>query len=274
MLTARDGLNVAFEKDHLLQRLRKFAGLDPEVARKEFHLGPDARDWKITLAQEDLRGSKFDTKYLRPVAYRPFDERFVYYTGQSKGLIGQPGKPLAEAIELSGIAIGTIRRVEEGEFRHACVYSLLPDGHSVSSKEMTHVFPLFIPQTGSSKGRVENLSAGFRDFIDTTYDQHCTPEEILGYIYAVLHAPTYRARYAEFLRNEFPRIPFPKSAGDFEMMSGLGWALVQAHLLRELPRRGSAALPPRSIPTTRNEGTGRSKGPRLKGWIESPNALR
>jgi hypothetical protein len=57
----------------------------------------------------------------------------------------------------------------------------------------------------------------------------------------VLHAPTYRTRYAEFLRIDFPRVPFPDSAEDFEALSGLGWALIQAHLLRELPRRGLAA---------------------------------
>ena len=53
----------------------------------------------------------------------------------------------------------------------------------------------------------------------------------------MLHAPTYRSRYAEFLRIDFPRIPFPEQAEDFEDLSVLGWALVQAHLLRELPRR-------------------------------------
>ena len=59
-------------------------------------------------------------------------------------------------------------------------------------------------------GRSENLSADFRAFIDARYEHHYTPEEILGYIYAVLHAPTYRTRYAEFLRIDFPRVPFPE----------------------------------------------------------------
>ena len=81
----------------------------------------------------------------------------------------------------------------------------------------------------------ENFSAGFRTFLDARYEHHYTPEEILGYIYAVLHTPTYRTRYAEFLRIDFPRVPFPDSAEDFEKLSKLGWALVQAHLLRELP---------------------------------------
>jgi predicted helicase len=85
--------------------------------------------------------------------------------------------------------------------------------------------------------RNENLSSEFRSFIDARYEHHYTPEEILGYIYAVLHAPIYRTRYAEFLRIDFPRVPFPEAAADFESLSVLGWALVEAHLLRELPQK-------------------------------------
>jgi hypothetical protein len=101
------------------------------------------------------------------------------------------------------------------------------------------LFPLYLFSDAGK--RSENLSLNFHAFIDSRYEHHCTPEEILGYIYAILHAPTYRARFAEFLRGDFPRVPFPKSADDFEKLSKLGWALVQAHLLREVPRKGLAA---------------------------------
>jgi hypothetical protein len=56
----------------------------------------------------------------------------------------------------------------------------------------------------------------------------------------VLHAPAYRTRHAEFLRIDFPRIPFPETKSEFDGLSKLGWALVQAHLLRKLPRKGLA----------------------------------
>ena len=56
----------------------------------------------------------------------------------------------------------------------------------------------------------------------------------------MLHAPEYRLRYVEFLRIDFPRIPFPETASQFESLSSLGWALVQAHLLRDLSGRGLA----------------------------------
>jgi hypothetical protein len=87
----------------------------------------------------------------------------------------------------------------------------------------------------------ENLSSVFRAFLDARYEHHYTPEEVVGYLYAVLYAPTYRMRYDEFLHIDFPRVPFPEAADNFERLSRLGWALVQAHLLRELPREGLAA---------------------------------
>jgi predicted helicase len=88
----------------------------------------------------------------------------------------------------------------------------------------------------------ENLSPDFRAFIDARYDHVYTPEEILGYIYAVLHAPIYRSTYADFLRIDFPRIPFPDHKRDFEALSELGWRLVQVHLLREKPKGKLAAF--------------------------------
>ena len=81
----------------------------------------------------------------------------------------------------------------------------------------------------------ENLAPQFRAFIDQKYDHHYQPEEILGYIYAVLHSPTYRRKYAEFLKIDFPRLPFVDDRQLFEKLSKLGWELVQAHLLRDIP---------------------------------------
>jgi predicted helicase len=77
--------------------------------------------------------------------------------------------------------------------------------------------------------------------LDSKYDHHYSAEEIVGYIYSVLYAPTYRSRYAEFLRSEYPRIPFPEGSDRFDALSELGWELVQAHLLRDdFPRAGLA----------------------------------
>ena len=83
---------------------------------------------------------------------------------------------------------------------------MLPDLEG--RRRPNYVFPLW--RFDGSEAAAENLSPAFRAFLDTRYEHHYSPEEILGYIYAILHAPTYRTRYAEFLRIDFPRVPFPE----------------------------------------------------------------
>ena len=64
------------------------------------------------------------------------------------------------------------------------------------------------------------------------YGREPSPEEIFHYVYAVLYAPTYREKYAEFLRLDFPRIPFTSDPELFKKMAELGGRLVELHLLR------------------------------------------
>jgi hypothetical protein len=134
------------------------------------------------------------------------------------------------------LALVTSRLTKGEDFRHVQVTDKPAEVICMSpiTSNNGFIFPLIVG-VGA-----ENFSLDFRGFLDGRYEHHFTAEEVFGYIYAVLHAPKYRARYAEFLRNDFPRVPFPESAYEFEELSGLGWALAQAHLLRDLPRRSLA----------------------------------
>ncbi len=71
--------------------------------------------------------------------------------------------------------------------------------------------------------------------MDKHYKYAYGPEEILGYIYAVLHSPSYRQKYLDFLKTDFPRIPFVDAREVFETLSQLGWELMQTHLLKTIP---------------------------------------
>lgn len=59
------------------------------------------------------------------------------------------------------------------------------------------------------------------------------PEAVLSYLYAVLHSPAYRTRYAEFLKRDFPRVPLPPDKATFDALAQLGRALIDLHLLRD-----------------------------------------
>jgi hypothetical protein len=241
IITKRDKLAIHFQKDEVWSVVREFSRMPPEEARRHFKLPADVRDWNVADAQADILRDGPDGNRIRRILYRPFDERFTYYTGRARGFLGWPVERIAknfgeyrvdqrEYVDHKNIGLITTRITKDED---TVFVTTDPIAHkSTSVYDISYVFPLQL-----SDGQQENLSREFRAFIDGRYEHHYTPEEILGYIYAVLHAPTYRQRYAEFLRIDFPRVPFPEEAEDFESLSGLGWALVQAHLLRELPRR-------------------------------------
>jgi predicted helicase len=192
--------------------------------------------WSLSNARAAAREGAATAPQI--VAYRPFDERWSEFSALT---IDRPrGELLDHVAGHQNLCLLVPRQIGIATWRHAFVATVPAESCLVSSdtKSQNYVFPAraFVPGAESQ----ENLSPNFRAFLDARYEHHYTPEEIFGYIYAVLHAPTYRTRYGEFLRIDFPRVPFPELAGDFEMLSVLGWALMQAHLLRELPRRGFA----------------------------------
>jgi len=81
--------------------------------------------------------------------------------------------------------------------------------------------------------RTANLSAAFLEALAGAVGHAPTPESVLGYLYAVLHSPAYRARYAEFLKRDFPRVPLPPDKATFDALARLGSALIDLHLLRD-----------------------------------------
>jgi predicted helicase len=208
---------------------------DDELARR-YGLKSN-RDWSFPDARSAARAGTATPPQL--VAYRPFDDRWAEFSGHT---MDYPRRELLDHVaSRDNLCLLVPRQIGIAIWRHAFVATTPAESCVVSSdtKSQNYVFPA--RTFGPGNETRENLFPRFRAMLDARYEHHYTPEEILGYIYAVLHAPTYRTRYAEFLRIDFPRLPFPKSADDFEKLSKLGWALMQAHLLREVPRKRLAA---------------------------------
>lgn len=240
IITKRDKLAIHFSAEEAWSTITEFVNLSPEAARIRFNLPADVRDWKVADAQNDIRRDGPDITLIKRILYRPFDDRYTYYTGRARGFLGWPVERLARHFDHDNVGLITSRLTKGENFRHIQVTDKMNEVIVMSSITSNNGFTYPLWLYDSDGKRAENLKSTFREMVDARFEHHYAPEEIFGYIYAVLHAPTYRARYAEFLRIDFPRVPFPESAEDFETLSGLGWALVQAHLLRELPRRGLA----------------------------------
>ena len=91
--------------------------------------------------------------------------------------------------------------------------------------------------TESTMQWVENFTQNFREFIDSKYKEHFSPEQILGYIYAVLFHKDYREKYLDFLKIDFPKIPFVESKEKFLALSDLGLELLNTHLMTDITER-------------------------------------
>jgi len=254
VVTARDSLTVGWTEQDIWARVRHFAGLSGEEARQHYQLGKDSNDWKVALAQDDIRSSGPTKSNCVPITYRPFDLRYTYYTGRTGGFICRPrSEVMRHLLSHRNVSLILMRQVTvHGGYTHAFVSRFLSDNRAFYSNRGNPVAaPLYLypdPATNgdlftNGKGRHVNLNAEFiaemeqrlnLRFIDAaTGDLAITfgPEDVFNYIYAMLHSPTYRLRYAEFLKIDFPRVPLTSSIDLFRTLCALGGQLAALHLL-------------------------------------------
>lgn len=245
--TDRDSLTIDFNEEELMRRVKEFSSLPTEIARTKYNLGKDSRDWKISYAQKSLKESNLSPEHLCDINYRPFDTRKIYYNRHSRGFISQPAyKIMRHMLIDENIGLTFVRQIKAGAWQHSFVTKNLMESAYISNKtgEFNYIAPLYCFLDSSSEAlsmgpnKIENLTSSFRQWIDQHYQYRYSPEKILGYIYAILHSPTYREAYHEFLKMDFPRVPFAKHPRTFEKLSALGWDMVQVHLMKRVPKYG------------------------------------
>src|SRR5581483_6275147 len=232
IVTTHDELAISFTPEEARAKVRQLIATNSEAEARRLWKLCSQSQWSYERAKGELAKLNL-SKATVAVTYQPFDERWTIW---NRNVAVHRRERVTQHMLMQNISLNLIRKMDIGGIWSHVLTSDRPiSHHAVSSKEVNFIFPLWlIDGSAEQKARTvecrENISTDLRTFLFSRYDHHCSPEEILGYIYAVLHAPTYRSRYAEFLRIDFPRIPFPKSADDFEALSKLGWALIQAHL--------------------------------------------
>lgn len=260
--TKKDRLTIHFTEQMAWDTVTRIVGLPVEEVREQYGLGEDGTDWKVSLALADLRSSGPDRSRVKPMLYRPFDVRYTYYTGRTKGFHGRPRRDIMQHM-LAGPNLGLIamRQTVDEAFTHVGVTRLI-NCHGtfyLGNKGQDYLFPLYLYDAGApgdqqnqlgltfkpAGGREPNLSAeliamvqeetGLQFIPDGRGDLTNTvgPDDVLHYIYAVLHSPTYRGRYANRLRSDFPHIPITGDAAMFVALAQKGADLVGIHLFED-----------------------------------------
>lgn len=244
--THRDHFLIDFDKNKLARRISEFYNLDETTISQKFNL-KNTRDWKIKNA---LQLGSFSESFIKRYSYRPFDLRYIYYDTNLFDRGTSRFKIFDNPIE-NNIFLTFSRKADYSKtWKAVSVSKNIIDIHF--SSDQTYFAPLFInnelAETSSNPNTVSepmvfygipqitkkpNFTKSFLKFFDRKYKQMFTPEDILGYIYAILHSPAYRDKYVDFLRIDFPKIIFTDDENTFKKLADLGNKLIEHQLMKK-----------------------------------------
>ncbi|SOR31759.1 Adenine specific DNA methyltransferase [Methylorubrum extorquens] len=239
IVTARDKFVVDIEGAKLLKRMREAAKLPTEDARQEYGLRKDVDSWKVSLAQEELRRTGPSSANVLQIDYRPFDTRNIYYTERSNGILARPNhKIMKHFIGVDNVGMMVSKQQKASGFTHVLAHKKILESSFVSNRtsEIGYTFPLYLYENnGLAQTKEPNFHSGVWGKIVKIVGSFAeNPIHVYDYVYAVLHANSYRIGYAEFLKSNFPRVPFPKNKEYFRKLAEKGGLLRRLHLLEGL----------------------------------------
>jgi len=252
ILTARDGFVLDFDKNALLRRIAQFRDLSltDGFVRQAYGLN-DTRGWKLAERRKDLANLENWRDCVVPCLYRPFDTRSLYYhpymvdwcrlevmrhmlTGENLAL-AVPKQHKEEFGALATEAIGAHKSVAAYDINYYFPLYLYPEPERPRKTKPgigQYVSLMLFEPKVLYGARKANLNPALVGALTAAYGKAPAPEAIFHYCYAVLYSPAYRTKYAEFLRMDFPRIPFTADAKLFRKLAALGERLVALHLLQ------------------------------------------
>lgn len=248
----QDKANIFFTQKEADRMRHDFINKSEDELKREYGF-TDNRDWSVRWSKADLEKHPV---IERTLLYRPFDIRYINYTGTTKGVVGYPRYAvLGCMLKHDNISLCTIRSNRDYHF-DIFVSNLIADKTMLSSKDDISQMPLYVyKENMGQEERIVNFNKELYDKIAkglnylpcyddnvlvdpiSDYNGVLYPQALFDYIYAVLHSPSYRERYKEFLKIDFPRIPYPTDWEKFRDLAELGEELRQLHLMEDLPSK-------------------------------------
>ena len=253
--TKRDRLCVQFSRDDMREAVRAFGSTPVEAARLRFNLPADGRDWTVASAQADIIEHDFSDEFITQLLYRPFDLRYTYWTGRTKGFLAYPRRQVMQhLIGGQNVALMFNRQIAGASISQFGVTSI-PACHGtfyLGNRGQDYVAPLFLEPSrkvaslsdeGAPLPKHSNVAPPILgDFerrlalrLDESGESSATgsfsSRDVLNYIYAILNSAAYRHIYSARLKIDFPRIPLTSDRELFRELCRLGSRLVMLHLM-------------------------------------------
>jgi len=251
IVTARDEFVIDFEKISLENKIKEFINksIDDITIKEKYKLSENYA-WRVSEARRELERITNLEKYFTKILYRPFDIREIFF---HPSVVWRTREKIMKHMMKENLGLVTCRQQSIKGFYHVLVADTIIESCYISNKtkEIGYIFPLYLypekdkPKKQYSVGammlfesnekyneRKPNFNDEFLKYISKQLGTTPSPEEIFYYIYAILHSPTFRKRYEEFLKTDFPRIPITSDKNLFAKLYKEGKTLVLLHLLK------------------------------------------
>lgn len=227
----------------------------PTDLKTRYGLGKNYADWIVS----NRKSITVEQELFTPIAYRPFDTRWTYF--DNKLLWRWRENVMRQLMGRQNFALAICRQGVGDGWANVFLADLIGDDSFVSnrSKERGYFAPLYLypdeqdldqairvnfnPKLYAQIRKAAGLTGplGVPDpamvesgaFRTATGDARPDEVKVFDYIYGVLHCPAYRETYAEFLKIDFPRVPFPSSPESFRDISEKGETLRRLHLMED-----------------------------------------
>jgi predicted helicase len=263
-VTSRDHFVIDISVTQLENRIRDFFAMPISEIQEQYALSENS-SFKISEVRQSAQ--KFESNAIHRVSYRPFDERYVYFSDEF--IERSRHEVMNHLLSKRNIAINYCKQFKTGDdFYHLFLAKNIFESCIVSNRtsEITYGAPLYLYpeakadmftappllQERGPEGEVPNLNpeivAQIAEKIGLKFEddgvaaaladrrkrptKSFAPIDLLDYIYGVLHSPNYREKYKEFLKIDFPRVPYPESAKEFWAFAELGGELRALHLMQ------------------------------------------
>jgi type I restriction-modification system DNA methylase subunit len=226
VFTLGDGFIIDIDRGSLVERIKNFLSEDiPEsVLKEQFNLGKNYAKWIIGNKKEIT----FKQDKITPITYRPFDFRYTYLDNK---LVWRPRTKLMSNF-LKGANIG-LAVGRQGQVVGSMEWNVVFVTNNIIDLNCFYrggeqVYPLYLYRENGAK--IPNLNSEIVNEIYRIVGK-VSPEEIFNYIYAILHSPSYRKKYKDFLKIDYPWVPYPKDKEAFRILGAFGAELRSLHLL-------------------------------------------